>query len=461
MSERWDTETDFLVVGGGGCGLAAAIAAHDAGIEAVIVEKLERIGGNTALSTGSVPGAGTRFQREAGIDDSPERMFEDLMALSGPHDCPELTRLLSEESAGLVEWLVDAAECRMSIITDYKHLGHSVPRLHAPGTRRGHDLLSDLVRSAEKRGIPIAVGNGVERLIADDDGAVVGAVLGAGRGGESRVAAAKTLLASNGYAANKALVGEFCPEIVEATYFGALGSTGEAIVWGRELGAGLANMAAYQGYAAVAYPQGSLLTWTTIEKGGIVVNAAGLRFGNENGGYSGFAAEVMAQGEVSFAVFDERAYEVASREEEFAELVEMGGVKRGNTPVAIAGYYDLDAAALATTIEDYNEAAAGRRPDAFGRHEFGIAPLAPPYFISRVTPGLFHTQGGLRVDGGARVCRDGGGIIANLFAGGGAAAGISGRAGGYGYASGNGLLTALGLGRIAGCTAARELAERA
>jgi fumarate reductase flavoprotein subunit len=59
------------------------------------------------------------------------------------------------------------------------------------------------------------------------------------------------------------------------------------------------------------------------------------------------------------------------------------------------------------------------------------------------------------------VCRDGGGIIANLFAGGGAAAGISGRAGGYGYASGNGLLTALGLGRIAGCTAARELAERA
>lgn len=460
MPESWDTETDLLVIGGGGCGLAAAIAAYDAGIEPVIVEKLERIGGNTALSTGSIPGAGTRFQRAAGIDDSPERMFEDLMALSGPHDCPELTRLLSGESADLVEWLVDTAECRMSIITDYKHLGHSVPRLHAPRSRRGLDLLDNLARAVEIRDIPVAVGNEVKRLIADDDGAIVGAILDDGRGGESRVGAAKTLLATNGYAANKALVAEFCPEIAEAAYFGALGSTGEAVIWGRELGAGLANMAAYQGYAAVAYPQGSLLSWTTMEKGGIIVNAAGQRFGNENGGYSGFAGEVMAQGEVSYAVFDERIREVASREEEFVELVGMGGVKRGDSPAAIAGHYDLDAAALAAAIEGYNEAAAGRGPDAFGRKDFGLAPLEPPYFICRVTPGLFHTQGGLRVDDEARVCRDGGGIIANLFAGGGAAAGISGRAGGYGYASGNGLLTALGLGRIAGRAAAREMAAQ-
>ena len=461
MPESWDTETGLLVIGGGGCGLAAAIAAHESGIEAVIVEKLDRIGGNTALSTGSVPGAGTRFQRQAGIDDSAERMYDDLMALSGPHDCPELTRLLSDESADLVEWLVDEADCRMSIITDYKHLGHSLPRLHAPRSRRGQDLLDDLARAVETRDIPIAVGNGVKRLIADDDGAVIGVIIEDGRGGESRVGAGKTLLATNGYAANRALVGEFCPEIAEAAYFGALGSTGEAVIWGRELGAGLANMAAYQGYAAVAYPQGSLLSWTTMEKGGIIVNRTGRRFGSENGGYSGFAGEVMAQGEVSFAIFDERIYQVAEREEEFVELVGMGGVKRGDTPAAIAEHYDLDGSALEAAIGAYNDAAAGQGPDPFGRTDFGLAPLAPPYFISRVTPGLFHTQGGLRVDDGAHVCREGGGVIANLFAGGGAAAGISGRAGGYGYASGNGLLTALGLGRIAGRTAARELARRA
>jgi fumarate reductase flavoprotein subunit len=74
-----------------------------------------------------------------------------------------------------------------------------------------------------------------------------------------------------------------------------------------------------------------------------------------------------------------------------------------------------------------------------------------------VKPGLFHTQGGLMVDAHARVRRGDGSVIANLFAGGGAAAGISGQRGAGGYASGNGLLTALGLGRIAGLRAAAEV----
>ncbi|HLC20597.1 MAG TPA: FAD-binding protein, partial [Candidatus Methylomirabilis sp.] len=95
--------------------------------------------------------------------------------------------------------------------------------------------------------------------------------------------------------------------------------------------------------------------------------------------------------------------------------------------------------------------------DPFGRASFGLAPLAPPYFICRVVPGLFNTQGGLKVDTAARVLGADGRPIPNLFAGGGAAAGISGRTGGAGYASGSGLLTALGLGRIAGRTAAREI----
>jgi fumarate reductase flavoprotein subunit len=460
MAGGWDTETDVLIIGGGGCGLAAAIAAHDAGAEAVIVEKLDRVGGNTALSTGSVPGAGTRFQREAGIEDSPERMYQDLMMLAGPHDCPELTRLLSEDSANLVEWLVDAVGCRMSIITDYKHLGHSVPRLHAPRSRRGQDLLDDLESGAESRGIPIAVGNGAHRLVTGDDGAVIGAVINDGSGGESRVGAGKTILATNGYAANPELVKEFCPEIAGATYFGALGSTGEAVIWGRELGADLANMAAYQGYAAVAYPQGSLLSWTTMENGAILVNAEARRFGNESAGYSGYAREVMAQGEACYAVFDERIREVTAREEEFVELMEYGGVKSGESAAEIARHFDLDDGALERSIADYNDAAAQGSGDAFDRSDFGLAPLAPPFYISRVSPGLFHTQGGLRIDDGARVVAREDGVIPNLFAGGGAAAGISGRAGGYGYASGNGLLTALGIGRIAGRTAAQELAQQ-
>ena len=86
--------------------------------------------------------------------------------------------------------------------------------------------------------------------------------------------------------------------------------------------------------------------------------------------------------------------------------------------------------------------------------------LEPPFYICRVTPGLFHTQGGLKIDGDAHVLSKSGKPVPNLFAGGGAAAGISGRAGALGYASGNGLLSAIALGRIAGMKAAEELKAR-
>lgn len=446
-----DVDTDLLVIGAGACGLAAAVAAHDAGISVAVVEKLARPGGNSSLSTGSVPGAGSRFQREAGIEDSPERLVTDLLATAGHHQADGLTRRMAEQSAPLVEWLIDDLGARMELVTAYKHVGHSVPRLHAPRSRRGQDLVDDLLGFVSDRGIPLAVGNPVDRLLVED-GAVCGAVIA----GEP-VRAAKVLLATNGFAANREMVARWCPEIAPAEYFGALGSTGEAAVWGEEIGAALGNMGAYQGYAAVAYPQGSLLSWTTIEKGGILVSADGSRFGNEDAGYSGFAPNVMAQGEMAYAVYDRRIHEIAAQEEEYAELAEMGGVRWADTPEGLADHMEVDGAALAETVAAYNAAARSEGADAYGRTKFELAPLASPFAIVRVKPGLFHTQGGLMVDEHARVLRPDGSVVANLFAGGGAAAGISGQSGAGGYASGNGLLTALALGRLAGLRAAEEL----
>ena len=74
-----------------------------------------------------------------------------------------------------VEWLIDDLGARMQLITAYKHIGHSVPRLHAPISRRGQDLVDDLLSFVEKRDIPLAVGNGAQALIVED-GAVAGVV---------------------------------------------------------------------------------------------------------------------------------------------------------------------------------------------------------------------------------------------------------------------------------------------
>ncbi len=455
MSDAGTNESpslDFLAVGAGACGLVAAIAAHDAGLSSAVVEKLGRPGGNSALSTGSVIGAGSRFQRAASIEDGPARMVADLSAIAGATDNPALVRRLAEISAGLVEWLVDTVGCRLQLVTAYRHIGHTVPRLHAPASRRGQDLVDDLVAAANQRGIPIALGNDVAGLLLRN-GAVQGVRLASGEA----ITARKVLLALNGFAANRALVREYCPEIADAQYFGAPGSTGEAVLWGREVGAALDNMAAYQGYAAVAYPHGSLLSWTTIEKGGILLGRDARRFGNEGLGYSGYARVVLEHGGEAVALFDQRIFQIAAGEEEFLELWRYGGVRQADSAAAAAAAMNLDPVALTEELDRTAAAARGEAPDRFGRRDFGLAPLVPPFYVARVIPGLFHTQGGLRVDGDARVQRPDGTPVPNLFAGGGAAAGISGRAGALGYASGNGLLSATGLGWLAAQAAAREL----
>ena len=445
-------DVGVVVVGAGGGGLAAALAARDAGASVVVLEKLERPGGNTALSTGSIPAAGSRFQREAGVDDDPDRMTADLLRQSGPHEAEHLTRRLAETSASLVEWLVDDHAVGLHLITDYKHVGHSVERLHAPRSRRGIDLSNDLVAACERAGIDVVTGNPVVELIVEG-GAVVGVVVDGPRTGRYEIRSRAVVLAANGFAANRDLLAQWAPDLVGLEYFGAHGSTGEAVEWGLALGGTLKNADAYQGYAAVAYPHGSILSWTTQEKGGVIVDARGERLGDEIVGYSGFATEVLQGTQPIWAVYDARIRDVTLKEDEYRDLVDMGGAKECATIEDLAATTGAPLDALRSTLEAYAAASRGEQDDAFGRTDFGIAPLEAPYVASRVTPGLFHTQGGLDVDLDARVVRADGSAVPGLFAVGGVASGVSGHHGGRGYSSGNGLLTAVGLGRLAGTAA--------
>ncbi len=132
---------------------------------------------------------------------------------------------------------------------------------------------------------------------------------------------------------------------------------------------------------------------------------------------------------------------------DFAALVETGGIRKADTIEELAGMLDIDGGKLSQTLHKYAEAARGGQ-DEFSRTDISRS-LSPPYCGVQVTAALFHTQGGVRVDRNARVLRSDGAPIPQLYAGGGVAAGISG-SGASGYLAGNGLLAALGLGRIAG-----------
>ena len=93
----FEAEADVLIVGAGAAGLVAALAASEAGAEVVVVERDAVPSGSTALSAGLIPAAGTRFQREAGIADSPELFAADIMAKAeGEPDAAVVARLTEQ-----------------------------------------------------------------------------------------------------------------------------------------------------------------------------------------------------------------------------------------------------------------------------------------------------------------------------------------------------------------------------
>jgi len=195
-----------------------------------------------------------------------------------------------------------------------------------------------------------------------------------------------------------------------------------------------------------------------IMEGGFQVNTKGERFSDESRGYSEQAAVVLAQPRgIAFDVFDERIAAIARQFADFRAAEASGAVIEAATVAALAARMQLPPSALAASFAEVDKAKRSGK-DRFGRSFGGRAALAPPFKAVKVTGALFHTQGGLAVDRDARVLSTQGAALPNLFAAGGAAAGVSGSQA-SGYLSGNGLLTATVLGRIAGRSAA-ELARR-
>lgn len=226
---------------------------------------------------------------------------------------------------------------------------------------------------------------------------------------------------------------------------------------GLQAGAAAENMTAYQGHSAVNEGSGLLVTWGTIMMGGFMVNVSGNRFENETMGYSEFAVEVLKQPEkCGFLIFDQAIYDSLLSIEDFKNLSETTAFKKADTMEELGERLRIDPASLAETFGCFQRNENGQQ-DEFKRNSFEKK-LETPYYGVKVVPALFHTQGGLKINENAQVLDEQGRIIENLYAGGGAAVGVSGRHA-YGYMSGNGLLAALGFGKIAGEHAAKTITD--
>lgn len=450
-----DYNVGVVIIGAGACGLCAGLAATEAGVEALVLERDAHPSGSTALSTGLIPAAGTKLQRQLDIDDSADQFALDIIAKAKNQTDPTMAWAVASASGPTIDWLAETHGVPFRLVEGFLYPGHTMLRMHGVPSRTGEELENALLSAAERASLAILTEAAARDLYATAAGEVV-AVRVVRRDSRLETVGCRALvLACSGFGGNKEMISRHIPEIADAEYWGHVGNIGDAVSWGEALGAALADMGSYQGHGAVASPYGKPIMWGVLTEGGFQVNARGERFSNEVRGYSEQAYDVIAQpGRVAWNVYDELRERPALDFNDYNEVAELGGIKKAGSVAELAAKLGLPEAALARTVSEVEAMRAGRREDPWGRDFRGTASLRPPYCGVRVTGALFHTQGGLVVDPQAHVLRPDRMRLPNLFAGGGAARGLSGPSR-WGYLSGNGLLTATVLGRLAGQSAAQ------
>ncbi|RYF43277.1 MAG: FAD-dependent oxidoreductase, partial [Comamonadaceae bacterium] len=388
------------IVGGGACGLTAALRLADHGIECVVLERDAAPAGSTALSSGFIPAPGTRAQKSRGITDNAQQFAADIQAKAKGKAAPHLAQAYAHAIGPALDALEERHGLQFELLEGFLYPGHSALRMHAVPEKTGAALMTRLQRAADAAAIPMLANALVRELWVEGSGGITGLGYARPDGTVERLRCDAVLLACNGFGGNAPMVQELLPEMHAATFAGHIGNDGSAIAWGRLLGARLADLGGYQGHGSWAIPQGQLMTWAVMAEGGMQLNAKGQRFHDETGGYSEAAVAVLAQpGGIAWNVFDERLLALARGFPDFMALEAAGAVRRAP-----------DAGALAAII---GCAAQELAPD--------LARLPPPYYAVRVTGALFHTQGGLDIDAQCRVLRQDGQPLPNLLAAGGAA----------------------------------------
>lgn len=429
-------DVDLAVVGGGACGMTAALRAAAHGVPSIaIFEKSTRQGCNTQFSSGSLAAGGTSFQAEAGVVDSPQRHAADIMAVSRDPSSKEIVTALCERAPLYVEWLASDLGYPMELGVDMPRSGQSVPRLHTDRGRQGGSRLVGALRSAADRRPEIALVDNcpVVGLLESGDG-VCGVTIEE-QEGRREIRAGAVVLAADGFGANPEMLEEYCPDAVGRIYGGVSTSTGDAIQWALAVGATVANMGSFLGHGLMIPGFGTRLNPALPFMGAVLVDARGRRFVDETAhGYSSLSNVILRQeGGRAFMVWTEAAMRIAMNSELMRDSKQAGAYRRYENVEEVASKTGIPAETLAATL----------RYVSFGRDGDGDGPQ--PFYGSWVTGGILTTQGGVVVDPDGRVQRRAGGVIRHLYAGGGSAAGISGPSS-NGYSSGNGLLCAMGFG---------------
>lgn len=452
----FDLTVPVLVAGGGACGAVAALAAADAGAIPLVVEQDSLPGGSTGMSQGLFCAAGSQSQRDHGIEDNADIFYADILAKTRNQTDLVLARAIADNSAPALEWLRSAHALPWELDTRFRAAyGNSRQRVHGWPGHGGLDMIQLLHRRMADAGIDVLMETRLTDIVADADGRVRGVALRRADGAIERIGCDVLILACGGFGANREMTGRYMPETASIRYNGHEGSRGDAILLGETLGAALGDLGSYQGYAMLTDPQGISVPPPVLLEGGLIVNALGDRFTDETLDIAGMVHPLCRQPDArGWVIFDAAIEQRCGHIPETIALIELNAAKSADSIEGLARQIDVDSDRLAASLEVAHEAARAGHADSLGRIWGGDRPPQSPYRALRVTGALYHTQGGLQIDGEARVLRPDGSAFPNLFAGGGSARSVSGPSS-WGYLPAMGLTTAVTLGHLAGRAAGR------
>ncbi len=500
-AEDMALEADVLIIGAGGAGMTAAITAADAGASVVVLESQPAVGGNSVKSTGGMNAAKTVYQdknefgEEAGVEktlataaekwadnetitalaatvkaqwdaykanhegyfDSTELFALDTIIGGKGLNDPELVNTLVGNSADAIDWLA-TQDIHLTDVASFG--GASVKRIHRPLNEEGKvvsvgaytvPLLE--AACAKRDNITMLTDTTAVELTTDESGACNGAIAEGKTGNKVTVTAKAVVLTTGGFGANLDMVVEYKPDLAGFMTTNAAGIQGQGILMAKELGADTVDMEQIQIHPTVQADTASLITEGLRGDGAILVNANGERFIDEVGTRDVVsAAEIAQPGSFSWLIVDQKMVDASSVIQGY---INRGLMLSGDTCEALAEALEIPADAFAKTMETWNGYVAEKNDPDFGRTSFANPLDTAPFYAVKVTAGIHHTMGGLKIDPETHVINESGEIIPGLFAAGEVTGGVHGG----NRLGGNAVADFVVFGRIAGAQAAAYVAS--
>ena len=493
-AEDSTVEADVVVVGAGGAGMTAAITAAAEGKSVVILESQSMVGGNSVRATGGMNAGKTVYQDEnefgesAGVEktlktaaekyadnetitalaktvseqwaayqanptgyfDSVELMELDTMIGGKGINDPELVETLCANSADAIDWL-DEHGITLHNVSSFG--GASVKRIHRPVNAEGKTvsvgsyMIPLLEENCEKAGVKMMLDTTATEILTDANGAAVG-VKATGASGETVTVNAKAVvLTTGGFGANLDMVVKYKPELKGFMTTNAAGIQGQGIEMAQAIGAATVDMDQIQIHPTVEANTAALITEGLRGDGAVLINAEGKRFIDEVGTRDVVsAAEIAQTGSYSWLVVDQAMVDASSVIQGY---IKKGYTVTGETYEELGKAMGVDEAAFAETMEKWNGYVEAKNDPDFGRTSFANPLNTAPYYAVKVTAGVHHTMGGLKINANTEVLNEKGEVIPGLFAAGEVTGGVHGA----NRLGGNAVADFTVFGRIAGAAA--------